>query len=149
MLLSKQCTQSPSILPDQTRRTALVQLAAGLGCAMFGTAPSAARAAAAFPGATWPTGTPESVGLIRSKLLAAQAVATKYSGGAGCVIRHGKLVHSWGGFKQLYSINSATKSWGSVVLGFAVDDGRLSLGTKVQSILPNFGYRPTANTGKG
>ena len=33
MHLSKQCTRSPSPLPDQTRRTALVQLAAGLGCA--------------------------------------------------------------------------------------------------------------------
>lgn len=116
---------------------------------MLATAPRAARAATAFPGATWPTGTPESVGLDRSKLLAAQAVATRYSGGAGCIIRHGKLVHSWGGFKQLYSINSATKSWGSVVLGFAIDDGRLSLGTKVQSILPNFGYRPTTNSSKG
>jgi CubicO group peptidase (beta-lactamase class C family) len=100
-------------------------------------------------GSTWPTATPESVGLDTAKLLEAQAYATRFAGGAGCVIRNGKLVHSWGVFTQRYPINSATKSWGSVVLGFAVDDAKLAVTGKVQPLLPNLGYKPTSNAGTG
>ena len=45
-----------------------------------------------------------------AKLLQAQAVATQYSGGAGCVTRHSLVVHSWGSFTERYLIQSASKS---------------------------------------
>ena len=63
-----------------------------------------------FPGLQWPTATPESVGMNTAKLLQAQAVATQYSGGAGCVIRHSLVVHSWGSFTERYLIQWASKS---------------------------------------
>ena len=140
-----------AISAHQTRRSVLAHVGAGIGSALLATgAPIGARAATTvWPIPNWPLATPESVGLNKAKLLEAQAFATKFAGGAGCVIRRGKLVHSWGTFKQRYPINSATKSWGSVVLRFALDDGRFTLGTKVQSILPNLGYKPTTNSNTG
>ncbi len=136
---------------DRTRRSVLAHVGAGIGSALLATGtPWIARAATTvWPIPDWPLALPESVGLNQAKLLEAQAFATKFAGGAGCVIRHGKLVHSWGVLKQRYPINSATKSWGSVVLGFALDEARLSLQSKVQSQLPNLGYKPTTNAAKG
>ena len=84
-----------------------------------------------------------------AKLLQAQAVATQYSGGAGCVTRHSLVVHSWGSFTERYLIQSASKSWGSVLLGFAYDDGKIALAEKIQTYLPNLGYKPTTNAATG
>src|SRR5215212_11888999 len=100
-------------------------------------APFIARTAnaASFPApGVWPSGSPESVGLNVAKLMEAQAYAQQY-GGAGCVIRNGLLVHSWGSLTQLYLVQSATKSFGSALLGFAVGDGKLSLTTSAQHCL--------------
>jgi hypothetical protein len=91
-------------------------------------APFIARTAnaASFPApGVWPSGSPASVGLNVTKLMEAQAYAQQYGGGAGCVIRNGLLVHSWGSLSQLYLVQSATKSFGSALLGFAVDDGKV------------------------
>ena len=84
-----------------------------------------------------------------AKLRDAEAYATRYGTSAGCVIRHGKLTYRWGNFNEPMLINSATKSWGSVLLGFAFDDGRLALHHKVQQYLPNLGAKPSSNVGKG
>src|SRR3954451_16527680 len=87
-------------------------------------APFIARAAnaATFPApGVWPSGSPAGVGPGGTKLKQAQAYAQRYGGGAGCVIRNGLLVHSWGSLSQLYYVQSATKSFGSALLGFAVD----------------------------
>jgi CubicO group peptidase (beta-lactamase class C family) len=110
--------------------------------------PRRALGAATYPGATWPSATPESVGLRLAKLLEAQNYALRW-GGAGCVIRHGKLAYTWGSFTERYPIHSATKSWGSVVLGWALDDGKVALGDRVQKHLPNLGHKPSTNAGTG
>ena len=105
--------------------------------------------AATFPSpGGWPNGSPASVGLNVTKLTEAQRYAQRY-GGAGCVIRHGKLVHSWGSLTQLYNVQSATKSFGSVLLGFAVDDGKVGLTAPAQRYLPGIGAIPTSNVAKG
>ena len=109
---------------------------------------SRAALAATFPGSSWPTATPASVGLNATKLVQAQKYAQRY-GGAGCIIRQGKLVHSWGSFTQLYNVQSATKSFGSALLGFAVDDGKLGLTTQAQHCLKSVGAIPTSNVAKG
>jgi CubicO group peptidase (beta-lactamase class C family) len=133
------------------RRALLGGLSAAAGSALLGVGGSgAARGETmAWPSASWVVASPESVGLSRAKLLEAQAFATKFGGGAGCVVRWGRLVHSWGALKQRYPINSATKSWGSVVLGWAVDEGRVTLRGRVQSQLPNLGYKPSGNAATG
>ena len=101
-------------VPTATRRSALRMLGAGIALAT----PFVSRSArgAAFPGAIWPGGTPASVGLNVAKLVEAQRFAQRYGGGAGCVIRHGKLVHVWGSLTQRYQVHSSAKTWGSVRL---------------------------------
>ena len=82
-------------------------------------------------------------------MLEAQKFAQQYGDGAGCVIRQGKLVHSWGSISKRYYVNSAAKSWGSVLLGFAVDDGKVDLGTDAQKYLPKVGTPPSSNESTG
>src|SRR4051812_47478483 len=115
-------------------------------------APFIARAAnaATFPApGVWPSGSPASVGLNVAKLMEAQAYAQQYGGGAGCVIRNGLLVHSWGSLTQLYLVQSATKSFGSALLGFAVDDGKVDVTAPAQRYLPGIGAIPSTNTATG
>ena len=133
-----------------TRRFAL-RTAFGVGAGFTLAAPFISRPAlgAIFPTAIWPGGIPSSVGLNVAKLIEAQNFAQKFGGGAGCVIRHGKLVHSWGSLSQRYYVNSAAKSWGSVLLGFAVDDGKVNLGTDVQLYHSTFGATPSSNKSTG
>lgn len=100
------------------------------------------------PQGSWRTGTPASVGLDASGLQQAQAYAQRY-GGVGCVIRYGTLVHSWGSITQLYDIRSATKSITSMLLGFAVDDGKVDLTAPAQRYLPKVGAIPSSNIGNG
>ena len=125
-----------------TRRSAAAMLLA---------APFIARAASAaiFPSpGGWPKATPASVGLNAGKLAEAQRYAQRWDG-AGCVIRHGKLVHSWGSLSQLYNIQSATKTFGSVLLGMAVDAGKVSLAASAQRYLPGIGAIPSSNVARG
>lgn len=110
---------------------------------------STALGATAFPRGTWPQANPRSVGMSVDKLLEAKAAAKKYGTGAGCVIRHGLVVFRWGDFDQRFLIQSATKSWGSVLLGLALDAGKFGLGDKVIRHLPNLGAKPTSNTRTG
>jgi CubicO group peptidase (beta-lactamase class C family) len=115
-------------------------------------APFIARTAnaASFPApGVWPSGSPASVGLNVTKLMEAQAYAQQYGGGAGCVIRNGLLVHSWGSLSQLYLVQSATKSFGSALLGFAVDDGKIDVAAPAQRYLPGIGAVPSSNTSTG
>src|SRR3954453_984707 len=114
-------------------------------------APFIARAAnaATFPApGVWPSGSPADVGLNVTKLMEAQAYAQRY-GGAGCVIRNGLLVHSWGSLSQLYLVQSATKSFGSALLGFAVDDGKVDVAAPAQRYLPGIGAIPSTNVATG
>src|SRR3954452_3048570 len=111
-------------------------------------APFIARSAnaATFPApGVWPSGSPARVGPSVTKLMEAQAYAQQFGGGAGCVIRNGLLVHSWGSLSQLYYVQSATKSFGSVLLGFAVDDGKVDVTAPAQRYLPGVGAIPSTN----
>src|SRR4051794_26220366 len=132
----------------RTNRRSALRTALGAGVTLAAPFVSRAALGATFPGSSWTTGTPASVGLSSSKLAEAQRYAQRY-GGAGCVIRHGKLVYSWGSLTQLYLVQSATKSFGSALLGFAVDDGKLGPATPAQHCLRSIGAIPTSNVAKG
>ena len=58
---------------------------------------------------------------------------------------------SWSiaGARSLYNVQSATKTFGSVLLGFAVDDGKVSLTAPAQRYLSGIGATPTSNVAKG
>ena len=106
--------------PDQataiTRRRLLASATGAAVLAAPAVISRAALGASAFPRTTWPQVSPRSVGMSVDKLLEAKAAAKRYGTGAGCVIRHGLVVFRWGDFDQRFLIQSATKSWGSVLL---------------------------------
>ena len=81
----------------------------------------AAGAAEYFPGAHWETMSPAEAGLDA-------AVLEEFSGflqGRGCVVRHGKLVYTWGDYMQPGDVASAVKPFFSYFLFRAIELGKL------------------------
>src|SRR3954447_9421990 len=130
-------------------RRSVLRGALGAGVALAAPFVSRSALGASFPGSSWATASPASVGLSVTKLMEAQAYAQQFGGGAGCVIRNGKLVHSWGSLSQLYYVQSATKSFGSALLGFAVDDGKVNVTAPAKRYLSGIGAVPSTNTATG
>jgi CubicO group peptidase (beta-lactamase class C family) len=65
---------------------------------------------------------------------------------AGYVIRHGRLVYSWGNPFQRFEMKSTTASMGGLALLLALDEGKLALSDPVAPKLPVFGTDPAVDT---
>jgi CubicO group peptidase (beta-lactamase class C family) len=104
--------------------------------------------AADFPGATWPTARPADVNLNEARLQAARDYALT-GGGSGVVIRHDKLVLSWGDTAKLYDLKSSSKSVGVTVLGLALQDGKVALDDPAIRYHPALGVPPESNRETG
>lgn len=91
------------------------RLVAGIMCV------SGPAGAGVFPGATWDTKTPEEVGLDAAQLDGVR----DFMGGRGCVVRHGRLVYTWGDATERGDVASALKPWVSHFLFTAVEEGLL------------------------
>lgn len=105
---------------------------------------SVPQAAEAWPGSSWQTARPGDVGMDAGRLEDAVEIGSR-RGGSGIVVRAGKRVASWGDQKKLYDIKSSTKSIGSVLLGRAIAEGRVTLNTEVKQRLPELAV-PTSDT---
>lgn len=92
-----------------------------------------------YPGAEWAACEPSQAGLDRASLEKARDQAI-LGGGAGLVIRDGRLVFAWGDPRQRYDLKSSTKSIGVTALGLAIGDKKVSLEDRVAEALP--GFRP-------
>jgi CubicO group peptidase (beta-lactamase class C family) len=68
---------------------------------------------------------------------------------AGMIVRHGRIVHSWGLIDKRYDLKSTTKSMGGIALGLAIDDGTIALSDIAQTRLPTIGALPASNAGTG
>src|SRR5690606_14104516 len=68
---------------------------------------------------------------------------------AGMIVRHGRLVHSWGDIDRRFDMKSTTKSFGSIALGLAIDRGMLSLADAAQTHYPEVGANPPSNAATG
>ncbi len=104
--------------------------------------------AQSWPGVTWETASPESLGIRPDVLQQAQDFATSTgdsTGGSGYVIKGGKLIWSWGDPAATHDIKSTTKSFGSTALGLAIGAGLVQLDDAVQPYLPDLGTPPTEN----
>lgn len=104
--------------------------------------------AAEFPGPEWRRATPAEAGLDEAKLAAARDYALT-GGGSGCIIHGGRLVMSWGDFKQRYDLKSTAKSFGAAALGLAIADGRMRLDDKARLHHPGLGIPPEENARTG
>lgn len=104
----------------------------------------------------WTRVTPEEVGMDAALLQQAADYAMT-AGGAGMVVKGGRLVHSWAtgtvGTEDPQPVNidtkfasqSATKSIGGMALGLALDDGLISMSDLASDKLPGFGQPPATN----
>jgi CubicO group peptidase (beta-lactamase class C family) len=129
-------------------RRFLLCAAVGVGSGLSLSAPFVVRAAE-FPATSWPTATPSSASLAVAGLQEAQRFAEQFGEGGGCVICYGRLVHGWGSFREHFLVQSTTKSWGSAVLGMALDEGRLALADRARDHLPDVGALPETNFDTG
>src|SRR3954451_2902668 len=127
------------------RRWVAAALLVALGAAL-GARPAAA--AEVWPGKAWATASPARVGLDPARL--GQAIAYGSArGGAGLIVRHGYRVGGWGDPALRYELYSSTKSFGSIVLGLAVKDGKVRLDGPARPLLPSLGVPPRSNLATG
>lgn len=103
---------------------------------------------ASFPGEAWPTAQPADIGLDEAKLREARDYALS-GGGSGYIVRHGKLVMSWGDAEKRHDLKSTTKSIGMTAVGLAIKDGKLKLSDKAAEHHPTFGTPPEENAQTG
>jgi CubicO group peptidase (beta-lactamase class C family) len=96
----------------------------------------------------WSRAAPAEVGMENALLEKARDYALTGEG-SGYIIRHGRLVLSWGDPRRLYDLKSTTKSFGAAVLGLAVADGKMKLTDKAQAHHPSLGNPPQENLQTG
>jgi CubicO group peptidase (beta-lactamase class C family) len=70
---------------------------------------------------------------------------TTVDSGNGMIVRHGQLVHSWGDIDERQEMKSVTKSMGGILLGIAIDEGKVTLASKGVDLMPTFGTPPVDN----
>lgn len=97
-----------------------------------------------WPVQHWPSATPVEAGLDGASLERARDYAL-IAGGSGRIIHRGRVVLEWGDGKKLYDIKSATKSFGAVALGLALDDKKVRLDAPATEYLPDLGIPPESN----
>lgn len=105
-------------------------------------------ASIAWPNPTWQTGTPSSVGMNATTLAQARDYALA-AGGAGMILRSGRVVLSWGNLATRYDLKSSTKSIGATALGLALQDGVVDLEDPARMHLPSLGTPPASNANTG
>ena len=115
---------------------------------LVGLLPNSVLAEEVWPLPTWTKAKPSDVGMDEAQLQKAKTYALT-GGGSGYIIRHGKLVMSWGSPSSRYGLKSTTKSIGVTALGLAIADGKIALQDKVTKHHPNVGVPPEANAKTG
>ena len=104
--------------------------------------------AAEFPGAEWPKARASEVGLAEARLQQARDYALT-GDGSGIIIRHGKVVLTWGDQAKLYDLKSSSKSIGVTLLGVALQDGKVQLDDPAIKYQPALGAEPASNLSTG
>lgn len=101
-----------------------------------------------WPSEDWLSRQPAAMGLDGLKLNEAKLYALS-AGGSGMIVRHGRVVMRWGDQQQRYDIKSATKSFGTTMLGIAVKDGKIELDARARRYHPTLGVPPESNSKNG
>lgn len=86
-----------------------------------------------------------SFALDAAKLQSALAYAQHKGAGSVRIVLGGKLAGTAGNQTPRYALRSTTKSFGSILLGIAIQERRVSLGDKGVSFFDQFGVPPTNN----
>ncbi len=91
-------------------------------CLAAGLCEGRPQEAPVYPAAEWEEAAPRALGLDEAGL----ATFAEAVGGNGCVVRGGRLVHSWGDVTQRADVASAAKPWYTHFVLRAVEDGRIA-----------------------
>ncbi|KPJ57822.1 MAG: hypothetical protein AMS16_00685 [Planctomycetes bacterium DG_58] len=102
----------------------------------------------AWPTRQWAEASPNEMGMDSEVLGRGRDFALRH-GGAGCVVRSGRLVCSWGDTTERIHVYSATKGIGATLLGLALDEGKLRLSDRAAEHHPDFGVPPESNRETG
>ena len=143
---------SKSIQPSSLRRRDLLASAAGLGLAsLLGGGIRTAEAATWPSRRGWANASPASVGVDPGLLMQAINYAKREgkNAGSGIVVVGGKRIAYWGDQNAKYKLFSATKSFGSAMLGLAIDDGKARLDGRCRDSWSEFGVPPSRNNRNG
>ena len=90
-----------------------------------------------YPQEKWLEATPEEAGLIAEKFGKLDEFIKSFGDSSGLVLRHGKIVHTWGDIEKRYDVASATKVFTSTAIGLAIDDQKLSLDDNICKYVPD------------
>jgi len=122
------------------RKLAPLVLAGGLIRALAFYSHAADSPVSVFPGKTWAIATPESQQVNSTNLQAAVKLLDQTVGKDGVhelvIIRNGRMIWHGDNIDKVHGIWSFTKVFTSTTLGLLIDDGKCSLDTKAQDILP-------------
>lgn len=95
---------------------------------------------ACFPDTAWEEASPESEGIdsgvLRSALLELESVCGYDKLSQALLIRRGKLLWKGPFIDSVHNIWSCSKSFGSIVLGLLIDDGKCTLDTRLAEVIP-------------
>ncbi|MEN6338077.1 MAG: hypothetical protein ABFE01_27800, partial [Phycisphaerales bacterium] len=102
-----------------------------------------------WPGEQWQAAALEEARMDSAKLAQARDYALANEG-SGLIVRHGKVVLSWGDQDRTYDLKSSTKAIGVTAVGLALSDGKFqSLNEPAVKYQPDLGVPPETNKGKG
>ena len=101
-----------------------------------------------WPTNGWSRATPVQMNMDWSKLKQARDYALT-GGGSGIIVRHGKIVMSWGDPTRRYDLKSTGKSIGITALGLGIRDDKISLSDKAVKHHLRFGISPSGDGGGG
>jgi len=118
------------------RHSLFVRLFAGL---LLLAAVRASAAETAWPVPDWQTASPDSQQMSSDGLTKVRDWLEQHGSKTGLVVRHGQIVGEWyfgdATAKSKYIVYSTTKSFASTAAAMAIYDGKLTLDTKVGSVL--------------
>ena len=109
---------------------------------------AAPAAAQTWPGTQWSSVAPAAVGMDPTRTAAALAYGSSRAG-SGILIRAGKRFGHWGSQSTLYAMRSTTKSIGSILIGIAIKEKRITLDNLLTGRVPSFGVPPQSNLAHG
>lgn len=121
-------------------------VAATVSCLALAAIP--ARAEWPWPAEEWEAAAPEAMGLDPALLAQAREYALT-GGGAGIIVRGGRVVMTWGDPARRYDLKSTSKSIGVTALGLALADGLIGLDDRARDHHPTLGEEPSENRATG
>lgn len=93
-----------------------------------------------FPGQQWEAATPQSQGIDPGRLREAISWLESRTGKDGVreifIVRNGRVVHAGQAAVKMHGVWSVTKTFTSTSLGLLIDDGKATLDTPAEQVLP-------------